>query len=76
MSSRLCIKGLAKSTTEKQLRDVFSQKGEVTDVRIVKTKDGKSRQFAFIGFRSDLQANEALNYFNNTFIIRVTRNIH
>lgn len=66
--SRLCIKGLAKGTTEKTIRDVFSSKGEVTDARIVKTSDGKSRRFAFVGFRTETQAKEALNYFNNTFL--------
>jgi multiple RNA-binding domain-containing protein 1 len=66
--SRLCIKNLGKNTTEKQIKDLFSKKGEVTDVRIVKTKTGKSRRFAFVGFRTDLQAKEAQDYFHNTYL--------
>lgn len=66
--SRICVKNLGKSTNEKQLKDLFGTKGEVTDVRIVKTKSGKSRQLAFLGFRTDIQAQEAINYFNNTFL--------
>ena len=66
--SRVCVKNLGKSTTEKQLKDLFGTKGEVTDVRIVKTKSGKTRQLAFLGFRTDVQAQEAISYFNNTFL--------
>lgn len=35
---------------------------------------GKSRRFAFIGFRSEEQANEAVKYFHNTFLL--TNRIH
>lgn len=66
--SRICVKNLSKNTNEKNLKEVFSAKGEVTDVRIVRSKSGKTRQFAFIGFRSPSQAQEALQYFNNSFI--------
>jgi multiple RNA-binding domain-containing protein 1 len=31
-------------------------------------RDGKSRQFAFIGFRTKEDAEEALKYFNSTYI--------
>ena len=62
------MKNLGKSATEKQLKDLFGTKGEVTDVRIVKTKSGKTRQLAFLGFRTDVQAQEAISYFNNTFL--------
>jgi multiple RNA-binding domain-containing protein 1 len=54
--------------TENSLRDIFNQKGEVTDVRIQKTKSGKSREFAFIGYRTEQQAIDAQRYFNNTFL--------
>lgn len=42
--------------------------GEVTDVRLVKSSDGKSRMFAFVGFRHEIQAQAALNHFHNTFL--------
>ncbi|CAL5025497.1 unnamed protein product [Urochloa decumbens] len=68
MSSRLCVKNLPKGADERRLREVFSRKGEVTDAKVIRTKDGKSRQFAFIGFRTNEDAEEALKYFNNTYI--------
>lgn len=66
--SRVCVKNIGRLTSEKQLKDLFGSKGEVTDVRIVRTKAGKTRQLAFVGFRTDAQAQEAIRYFNNTFI--------
>eukprot|EP01040_Poterioochromonas_malhamensis_P007145 gene7145-7716_t len=69
MSSRICVKNIGKNCNEQQLRDTFSKKGEVTDVKVLKkSKNGVSRNFAFIGFRTELQAQEAIKYFNNTFI--------
>ena len=67
-STRLCVKGLSKGTTEKDLKTHFAAKGEVTDVKIIKTTSGKSRQFAFVGFRSEVQARDAQKYFHNTFL--------
>uniref|UniRef100_A0A565CFH3 RRM domain-containing protein n=1 Tax=Arabis nemorensis TaxID=586526 RepID=A0A565CFH3_9BRAS len=32
------------------------------------TESGKSRQFAFIGFRNEQEAQEAIKYFNNSFL--------
>ena len=66
--SRVCVKNIGKNATETQLRETFSAKGEVTDVRIIKTASGKSRQFAFVGFRNEDQASEVQKYFNNTFL--------
>ena len=66
--SRVCVKGLRKSSTEKELREAFSTRGEVTDVRVMRTKAGKSRQFAFVGFRTEAEALSAQAYFNGTFV--------
>ena len=67
--SRICVKNIGKSCNEAQLKDVFSKKGEITDVKIIKNQNShNSRNFAFIGFRTELQAEEAIKYFNNTFI--------
>ncbi|KAK4399567.1 Multiple RNA-binding domain-containing protein 1 [Sesamum angolense] len=66
--SRICVKNLPKYVAEDRLRDFFSQKGEVTDAKLMRTKDGKSRQFGFVGFRTDHEAQEAINYFNKSFI--------
>ncbi|KAJ3693957.1 hypothetical protein LUZ60_009437 [Juncus effusus] len=66
--SRLCVKNLPKYVNEDRLREFFSQKGEVTDAKIMRTSDGKSRQFAFVGFRTEKEGEEALRYFNNTYM--------
>ncbi|XP_038980805.1 multiple RNA-binding domain-containing protein 1 [Phoenix dactylifera] len=66
--SRICVKNLPNYVKEDRLREFFSQKGEVTDAKLMRTKDGKSRQFAFIGFRTEKEAEEALKYFNNTYM--------
>ncbi|KAJ6843516.1 multiple RNA-binding domain-containing protein 1 [Iris pallida] len=66
--SRICVKNLPKYATEDRLRDFFSQKGEVTDAKLMRTKDGKSRQFAFVGFRTEQEAEEALKFFNNAYM--------
>ncbi|KAA8544700.1 hypothetical protein F0562_019453 [Nyssa sinensis] len=66
--SRICVKNLPKYVAEDRLREFFSQKGEVTDTKLMRTKDGKSRQFGFIGYRTEHEAEEALKYFNNSFM--------
>jgi multiple RNA-binding domain-containing protein 1 len=66
--SRICIKNLSKSATEKQLQELFGQKGEVTDVKVLKTKGGQVRRMAFVGYRTEAQAQEAQRYFHNTFM--------
>jgi multiple RNA-binding domain-containing protein 1 len=38
MSSRLCVKNLPKGADERRLQEVFSQKGEVTDAKLIRTK--------------------------------------
>ncbi|XP_012835557.1 PREDICTED: multiple RNA-binding domain-containing protein 1-like [Erythranthe guttata] len=66
--SRICVKNLPKYVAEDRLREFFSQKGEVTDAMLMRTKDGKSRQFGFVGFRTEHEAEEATNYFNKSFL--------
>ncbi|KAI0498956.1 hypothetical protein KFK09_019854 [Dendrobium nobile] len=53
---------------EDRLREFFSQKGEVTDAKLMRTTDGKSRQFGFVGFRTEREAEEALKFFDNTYM--------
>ncbi|KAK8618630.1 hypothetical protein V6N13_132616 [Hibiscus sabdariffa] len=66
--SRICVKNLPKHVAEERLRDFFSQKGEVTDAKLMRTRDGKSRQFAFIGYRTEQEAEEAIKYFNKSYL--------
>lgn len=66
--SRLIVKGLPKYYTEDKLRDYFGKKGNVTDVKLMKKRNGESRRFAFIGYKSYEDAEKAASYFNNAFI--------
>lgn len=66
--SRICVKNLPKYAAEDRLREFFSQKGEVTDAKLMRTTDGKSRQFGFVGFRTEQEAEEAVKYFNKSFM--------
>nr|CAD7445206.1 unnamed protein product [Timema bartmani] len=66
--SRLVVKNLPKSVTSEKIRDIFGEKGIVTDVQLKYTKDGKFRRFGFVGFKTPEDANNAINYFNNNFI--------
>ncbi|KAJ4969389.1 hypothetical protein NE237_016090 [Protea cynaroides] len=66
--SRICVKNIPKYVGDDRLREFFSQKGEVTDAKLMRTKDHKSRQFAFIGFRTEREAEEALKFFNNSYL--------
>lgn len=64
--SRLIVKNLPKVVSEKKLRNLFGQKGTITDIQL-KYKDGKFRQFAFVGYENEESAQEAVNFFNDTF---------
>ena len=67
-SSRLCIKNLPKHVDAARLREHFAARGEVTDAKVLRTADGRSRQLAFVGFKTVEQAATAMKFFNNTFM--------
>ena len=66
--TRLCVKGLPKHLTSERLRKHFEDVAEVTDARVCTTSDGASRNFGFIGFRTEKDAQKCLKYFHDTFI--------
>ncbi|CAH0398282.1 unnamed protein product [Chilo suppressalis] len=66
--SRLIIKNLPNKITVDSLKDIFNEKGEVTDVQLKYTKDGRFRNFGFIGYRTEEQAEAAKEYFHGTCI--------
>ena len=81
-TSRLCVKNVPKHVKEQRLREHFASQGEVTDVKVVRTADGTSRQMAFVGYKTEKAATRAMKYFDKTFIdtsrIEVTyaRSVH
>ena len=68
MSTRIIVKNLPKKITEEELKKHFSQKGSITDVKIMHKEDGRSRNFCFIGFKTEQSAKEAVKYFNQTYL--------
>lgn len=62
------MKNIPKYVTEDRLREFFAQRGEVTDAKLKRTIDGKSRQFGFIGYRTVEEAEDAIKYFNNSYL--------
>ena len=66
--SRIIIKNLPVNISEDKLKKHFSSLGNITDIKILKTKEGKSRKLAFIGYHNDTDAHKAVKYFNKSFI--------
>jgi multiple RNA-binding domain-containing protein 1 len=67
-TTRILVKGIPKHLTEARFREHFSKIAAVTDARIMQTKDGRSRQFGFIGYRTAEEARRAVEYFDGTFV--------
>ncbi|XP_046312462.1 probable RNA-binding protein 19 isoform X1 [Marmota monax] len=66
--SRLIVKNLPNGMKEERFRQLFTAFGTLTDCSLKFTKDGKFRKFGFIGFKSEEEAQTALNHFNKSFI--------
>jgi multiple RNA-binding domain-containing protein 1 len=66
--SRLIVKGLPKRYDERLLRELFSCGGDVTDAKVMRTTDGRSRQFGFVGFRTKMDAQQACHCLNRTYV--------
>lgn len=66
--SRIIVKGLPKYFDEAKLRDHFGKQGDVTDVKLMKKRNGESRCFAFIGFKVLEDAEKAARFFNKSFV--------
>ncbi|ODQ80141.1 hypothetical protein BABINDRAFT_13038 [Babjeviella inositovora NRRL Y-12698] len=66
--SRLIVKGLPQYFSEEDLKKHFSKQGVVTDVKLMKKRNGESRRFAFIGYLKQEDAEKAAKYFDKTFV--------
>jgi RNA recognition motif-containing protein len=65
MDVKLYVGNLAKSTTEDELKTLFTQTGPVALVEVIKDRDsGQSKGFAFITMNDQAQADNAITKFN------------
>jgi RNA recognition motif-containing protein len=65
MDVRLYVGNLAKSTTEDELKTLFTQAGAVASVDMVKDRSsGESKGFAFITMGEQTEADKAISMFN------------
>jgi RNA recognition motif-containing protein len=65
MEAKLYVGNLSYSTTENDLRDLFSQAGTVSSVALIKDRDsGQSKGFAFVEMSSQAEVGKAINLFN------------
>jgi RNA recognition motif-containing protein len=65
MAQKLFIGGLAFSTSNERLREVFAQIGGVESAEVVKDRDtGQSRGFGFVEMASAEEASEAVKKLN------------
>ena len=70
--SRLLVKNLPAYVTQQRLREHFESKdgpgGTLTDVKVVLKRDGTSRRFGFVGYKTDAEAEKAKKWFDRTFV--------
>ncbi|MBL8161152.1 MAG: RNA-binding protein [Anaerolineae bacterium] len=65
MAKKLYVGNLAYSATESQIRELFAQVGEVTEVTIIMDRDtGRSKGFGFVQMANDNDAQDAIRRFN------------
>jgi multiple RNA-binding domain-containing protein 1 len=70
--TRVCIKNLPPTTTEKDLKEFLTSSAkeslEITDCKVLKNAKGKSRKVAFVGFRREEQAKHVVENFHRTYL--------
>ena len=65
MATKLYVGNLSYSTTSEQLKEVFSQAGEVVSATVLSDKmTGRSRGFGFVEMADDAGAQKAIETFN------------
>ncbi|ELP88366.1 multiple RNA-binding domain containing protein, putative [Entamoeba invadens IP1] len=73
--SRIIVKGLPHVATEKTIKEAFQSFGNITDCKLVRTKEGVSREFAFLGFSTESEAQNAIEKMNNAYILSSKINV-
>jgi len=61
------VGNLSYSVTEEDLREVFSEFGEVSSVNVIKDRySGQPKGFGFVEMQNDSEANEAIKALNDS----------
>lgn len=69
METKLYVGNLSYSTTEDDLRTLFTQAGTVRSVSLIKDRDsGRSKGFAFVEMETQSEAEKAITQFNGTLL--------
>jgi RNA recognition motif-containing protein len=64
---RIYVGNLSYSVTDDDLRELFSQHGELASAEVIKDKfSGQSKGFGFVDMPSSSEANEAIKELNET----------
>ena len=65
MNSKIYVGNLSYSTTEGDLRDLFSRAGHVSSVALIKDREsGQSKGFAFVEMYNQAETGKAISMFN------------
>ena len=65
MGKKLYVGNLPYNATENDIRDLFSEVGEIDDVAIISDRDtGRSKGFGFVEMATEEGAQEAISRFN------------
>ena len=71
-TTRICIKNVPPSFDEIKLKSYLQSSQpslKLTDCKLLKTKDGRSRKIAFVGFKTHDMAETAVSYFDRSFAL-------
>ena len=65
MAKKLYVGNLSYNVTEPQIRELFAQVGEITEVNVIMDREtGRSKGFAFVQMSDDKAAQDAIRRFN------------
>jgi cold-inducible RNA-binding protein len=65
MAKKLYVGNLSYDTTEAQIRELFAQAGEITEINLITDRDtGRPKGFGFVQMTSDEAAQDAIRRFN------------
>lgn len=66
METKLYVGNLAYSTTENELKELFAQAGDVSEVVLIKDRStGRSKGFAFVTLSTQAEVEAAIQMFND-----------